>query len=402
MRLHISLPMIMGLIMFAPNSAMAVDPFFPDPCETPGISCAHHHLNIDIHLQAIDDVLSDVIRCSGRNIMTTVKVTGKLSWHAQQLPAMDALTWIMSEYHLTLKKSTRSWVIMHDTKDIGHWHATHFHNADVHLIKSKMTAIIKLHPSLQWLEDNAHNTAWIHAADDTWHDIQPLLQQWDQHMVQVGIRALVLKVDQDTMRSLGAITQSQWQSNKASRGRGLSLTLPIAKLRWQQWLATTIDAAIHQGHGEMLSSPHVMTLNHHAAVIETGTEIPYTEKTLYGDTSTAFKKAVLKLSVTPHVYSKAHIQLDMTLSQDQVSPLEHDNTPSIQTRAIHSLVDLRDGQTILLGGIWQESLEKSENATPGLSRIPLLGALFTHQAKQKRQQQLVILITPTLVEASHS
>src|SRR3990167_7715795 len=172
-------------------------------------------------------------------------------------------------------------------------------------------------------------------------------------------------------------------------------TLTIAKLAESRLLDLQISALEQEGHASLISSPALMTLDNQAAVIQSGAEVPYQEMTLSGGTSVSFKKAVLRLKVTPKQMTDDHILLHISLNQDKVSALTVKGVPAIQTQQITTQVVVKNHQTIVLGGILETTHAHQKVGLPVADKIPVLGKLFTHHTVLTKQQELLIFITPS-------
>jgi type IV pilus assembly protein PilQ len=157
-----------------------------------------------------------------------------------------------------------------------------------------------------------------------------------------------------------------------------------------------LAALENEGHAKIISNPRLLTVNSKPAYIEAGAEIPYQEKTSSGATNIAFKKAVLSLKVTPEIIAKK-ISLLIELNQDKVSELVVGGVPAIDTRAIKTQAILNNGETIVLGGIYEYATNKAWVRVPFLGSIPGIGALFSHQQTKLERRELLIFVTPEIV-----
>ena len=162
-----------------------------------------------------------------------------------------------------------------------------------------------------------------------------------------------------------------------------------------------LSAAQNEGRGEIVSSPRVITANGREAIIEQGVEIPFQESASSGATTTQFKKAVLSLKVTPQITPDDRVILDLTVSKDSVGQLVPSATggfvPSIDTRNIQTQVLVKDGQTVVLGGIMETERRDSEKKVPLLGDVPVLGNLFKTKSKTNNRDELLIFITPKIL-----
>ena len=162
-----------------------------------------------------------------------------------------------------------------------------------------------------------------------------------------------------------------------------------------------LSAAQAEGRGEIVSSPRVITANQKQALIEQGVEIPYQEAASSGATATQFKKAVLSLTVTPQITPDDRIIMDLEVTQDTVGQFVPSATggqvPSIDTRRIITQVLVNDGETVVLGGIYETERRDSEDKVPVLGDIPGLGRLFKRNSSVSNKRELLIFVTPKIL-----
>jgi len=163
-----------------------------------------------------------------------------------------------------------------------------------------------------------------------------------------------------------------------------------------------------EGGAQVISSPKVLTLDNQEATIEQGIEIPYTETTIGSGGATSynisFKKASLILKVKPHITEEGKIILDLEVRKDSPNydyvMITGDREPAINTRNVKSRVIVENGSTVVIGGIYEKESSKSESRVPVISRIPLLGWLFKSSSITTSTSELLIFITPILVDHS--
>jgi type IV pilus assembly protein PilQ len=161
-----------------------------------------------------------------------------------------------------------------------------------------------------------------------------------------------------------------------------------------------LSALEEEGVARTVSNPKLVTLDNQEAEISQGYEIPFATVSESG-TQTEFKEAKLKLTVKPHITSSGDIVMDVEVSKD--SPDFTHVTPdgvAIQTRSIKTSVRMKNGDTLVIGGIYEITKSNTNKEVPGLSRIPLLSWLFRHRAENLEKRELLIFITPTVAEAS--
>ena len=178
-------------------------------------------------------------------------------------------------------------------------------------------------------------------------------------------------------------------------------TLGLALLGKDFLVDLELQAYQAEGRGEVSSAPRIITANAKQAHIEQGVEIPYTESTSSGATSVSFKKAVLSLDVTPQITPDQRIIMDLAVNDDTVGATVAvqggGSVPSIDTRNLKTQVLVDNGQTVVLGGIYQRTVNDNTTKVPLLGDIPLLGNLFRNTQHINNKVELLIFITPKLL-----
>lgn len=160
-----------------------------------------------------------------------------------------------------------------------------------------------------------------------------------------------------------------------------------------------ISALATEGQAEIVARPTLITADKQPATIQSGVEIPYQEASSSGATSTAFKEAVLSLEVTPRITPDERIIMDLRVNQDSVGQV-FNGVPSIDTTAIATRVLVENGQTLVLGGMFRTDRNFSVTRTPLLGDIPYLGRLFRRTIERDDKQELLIFITPRIIDAA--
>jgi len=159
-----------------------------------------------------------------------------------------------------------------------------------------------------------------------------------------------------------------------------------------------LSAMEAEGQGEVISSPRVLTSNQKSAFIESGTEIPYQESTSSGATSTTFKKAVLRLQVTPQITPDDRLIMDLVVNKDAVSSLTVNGEPAIDTNEIATQVLVDDGETLVLGGIYEQEKIHSVDRTPFFGELPLVDWMFKKTVDSDNKTELLIFVTPKIIK----
>lgn len=174
--------------------------------------------------------------------------------------------------------------------------------------------------------------------------------------------------------------------------------LGIAIFKVNEFLMSLELSALQQeGRGEVISLPKVITQNNTKATIEQGVEIPYQTQSPLGGTNTQFKRAVLRLDVTPQITPDDKVILDLTVTKDTQGA----NTPAgpaIDTRRIRTKVQVDDGETVVLGGIFEGTRTKSYEKVPFFGDLPGIGFAFRREQVIDNRRELLIFITPKILE----
>ena len=167
------------------------------------------------------------------------------------------------------------------------------------------------------------------------------------------------------------------------------------------FLTAELSALEASGKGEVVSQPKIITGDKQQATIKSGTEIPYQEGAASGATTTAFKEAVLKLEVTPNITPDDRILLDLIVNQDSVGDLVPSGSggliPTIDTTELTTQVLVGNGETVVLGGVFQNEELLQVQKVPLLGDIPVVGTLFRSTANKTSKTETLIFITPRIL-----
>ncbi len=279
--------------------------------------------------------------------------------------------------------------------------------------------------------DEENNAIVVHAIREDLAKAQILIEQLDQPKAQVHIEARIVEATRDTARQLGV----QWGGQRATLdgGRlmtvggpgvtaggyasdfpaqfaqevgvapaGFTLGFISEKLGGSELLNLQLTALQRAGRIQILSSPSITTLDNEKAVIESGEERAYRVTTGTGnilDVSLEWKKAVLKLEVTPHVVDDAYLRVEIIANKDsfdETRPQTNNEFP-VNTKHARTTVMLRDGETVVIGGLSLESKSDTQTGIPFLMNIPVVGHLFKNSGKAVKFDDTLIFITPRIL-----
>ena len=233
---------------------------------------------------------------------------------------------------------------------------------------------------------------------------------------QILIEARIVEADERFARELGAKLNHQasalngnpenkMSSNFDLSGSGLNGFNPAAvaatlvSKNASRLLQIELSALESEGQGKILSNPRIMTGDQVKATIEQGTELPYQMAAASGATAVAFRKANLKLEVMPQITPEGQVVLNLDIHKDSVGQL----TPAgyaIDTKHVNTQVLVDDGGTVMIGGIYETTALEDAYRVPWLADVPWLGALFRNQRRTQTRQELLVFITPKMLEPS--
>jgi len=201
------------------------------------------------------------------------------------------------------------------------------------------------------------------------------------------------------------IDNSRFNVNLPGNNAAGSLAVALAKLPIGTLLELELSAMQAEGTGEVISSPRVITANQHEAHIEQGVEIPYLEASSSGATSVSFRKAVLGLTVTPQITPDDRIVMDLKINKDTVGQIfsaGNINVPSIDTREVSTQVLVDNGETVVLGGVYEQNLLDKIDMVPFFGNLPLIGRFFQHTTYQDDKTELLVFVTPKIIKENVS
>jgi len=264
--------------------------------------------------------------------------------------------------------------------------------------------------------DASANRLWVQDTAPILEVVTETLRSMDQPTPQVLIESRIVIANRDFNRALGmrfGISQQESarldgasgsaRADLASANATGEINVSLLSARYR--LDAELSALEASGQGRVISRPRIMVSNRAEAFIQQGVAIPFEAvqagEGTTGAVSVQFREAVLALKTKPVILGDGRIQLDLNITQDTVGQIfqtgRGGSVPSIDTRALGTRVWVKDGQTLVLGGIFQEQDSQLTAAVPGLSQIPGLGLLFQRNSHEDQRRELLVFITPTLL-----
>ncbi|MFC0119320.1 type IV pilus secretin PilQ [Pseudoalteromonas xiamenensis] len=295
------------------------------------------------------------------------------------------------------------------------------------LLKTDINSIVSSRGSVS--VDKRTNTLLIKDTSRSIESIRRMVETLDVPVKQVVIESRMVTVRDNVQEDLGirwgfsdqqgadAIAGTLKGAQELSNGTipaladRLNVNLPVtspagsigmhvAKLADGTIIDLELSALEQENKGEIIASPSITTANQKKARIEQGTEIPYVESASSGATTVTFKKAVLSLEVTPQITPDNKIILDLLITQDTRGDVVQTPTGSavaINTQKIQTQVLVENGQTVVLGGIYQQQIVNAVKKVPLLGDLPYVGALFRNTSEFNEKKELLIFVTPKIL-----
>jgi type IV pilus assembly protein PilQ len=296
------------------------------------------------------------------------------------------------------------------------------------IIRSERTTFMSERGTLT--VDSRTNTLLVQDTEAKLNDIRRLVDRLDVPVQQVLIETRIVIATDDFARDLGArfgvtgigryenntgfLTGNLEGTTELINGDPLSLNnrlnvlMPVTSATRGQvalsilnpdvLLDLEISALQVEGRGEIISSPRVITANGQTARIQQGERIPYQEATSSGATSVQFIDAVLATEVTPQITPNGNIILNIKVNKDNPGAREVLGTPSIETREVETQVFVRNGETVVLGGIYEIASLETLEKVPFFGDLPGLRHLFRRTGKSNNKAELLIFVTPKVIE----
>jgi len=395
----------------------------------------------DIEVRAVLQLLADF---TGLNMVVSDNVNGNISLRLKNVPWDQAMDIILKTKGLGMRKTgnvvliapsaeiaAREKLELESQKQIEElaplrteWFQINYaKGSDIAaLLKSSENNLLSSRGSITI--DARTNTLLIQDTSDKLAQIRNVITKLDIPVRQVLIESRVVVANRDFTRNIGvrfgaAGRKVDGQYTTTVGGGGVAGTTPnvgigdlivdlpaggsagtiglaIAKAS-SAVVQLELSALQIEGEGEIISSPRVITANQKSATIKSGVEIPYQEASSSGATSVSFKTAALSLTVTPQITPDDQVILDLNVNKDSVGEI-FNGVPSIDTRTISTQVLVSNGETVVLGGIYEQNQIDTNTRVPFFADIPILGKLFQKDEKRNDRSELLIFVTPKIVK----
>lgn len=383
---------------------------------------AEKTISLNLQNVSIQDVLHLLTKSKYQNIIISPSIYGVTSLRINSMSHKEAFDMVLAKHDLYTWKIKNTLFIGSREEFIQHietekklkmleyeampivtriWQIRYAKAADIaHMLKDAKNTIVTKRGFVS--VDTRTNMLCVCDIEDNMDAINKFITRLDIPVRQVRIEAHLASIDSDYERELGihfSVHSGQGNNETLSHTSDTSpqYSLAVLNLPDGSRLDMKLSALERAGHGELISSPSLYTASQQMAVIESGEEIPYQESSSSGATSVTFKKAVLSLKVTPQIMPGDQVLLQLQINQDKPSKRMVLGVPAINTRHITTNIQVKTGQTIVLGGIYEVNSEQDERRVPFLADIPVIGWLFKQQDNLNNKRELLIFVTPRIM-----
>ena len=292
--------------------------------------------------------------------------------------------------------------------------------ADAHFLPVKyaraedLAALIEAH---EVHVDSRTNTLIIRGDKAAVRRAEALVRRLDVPVRQVLIEARIVIASEDFSDELGvrfglarrnALGESTLRAGGTLDDSGLMVDLPTGNAAGAAGVAIgkvgsyllqlELSAMESENRGEIISSPRVVTASNREAEIKQGVQIPFEQATSSGATSIEFREAVLGLTVTPQITPDGQIQLALAVNQDSRGE-ETPEGPAINTQSVRTNVLVADGETVVLGGVFEQTRREGVRRVPLLADLPVVGELFERRIRVDDRSELLVFVTPRILDA---
>lgn len=359
----------------------------------------------------------------GKNLLLDPGVSDKtLDLSLKRIKPIDAFNAILEAHELAFKEMEGNVFFVAKADKIGKLTV-------VKSIPLKYGSAVDLEPILsnmvvsdfgQIMADKRTNTLIIKESPDIIYKMEKMIAELDKPTKQIYIQAEIVEISASDDSELGV----QWLWNNTDKinsrvgtqfnlqkvenlvdaptGPVDNFPFPVGSGLGIGILKTDVEAVLHAlsttNDINLLSRPRIMTLDNQEAIIEVGDQIPYKKLNQFGVVSFEFKDATVQLVVKPHIVDSDNIILQVSQKADFANGFTPDGTPIISTRKASTMVKVKNGQTIVIGGLMRDSMVKSESKVPVLGSIPILGLLFRNKKTTRVKTELIVFIRPIIVE----
>lgn len=390
--------LLLCLITVCAQAAVEMDPFAENNFN---MSYDAPYLDMQAEKVAASKIIKAIAQVAQQNIVLADAIEGAIDVQWVHIHWEKALTLLCAQAACKVERNNDAWVV----RKAGAFDDKQLRVFPLYYIKAAaLIDVIK--QSHDWFADKSFvsvdlssNALVAHASAAAMRVIESLVKNLDKPAQQVMIQARIINANETFAKELGvAFSAMQKDSTLPGPEGGFGhFNLGVARLPLDTQLDVMISAAQKNHQTKVLAMPKIVTANEQEAHIKQGKELAFQETSASGATSVKFKEAVLELRVTPHISLNHEIILDLVVKHDVPGKLADNGQPTIDTQSIQTQVRMKDGETIVLGGIFSQTNAVREAKVPVLHKIPLLGFLFKERSDRDDREELLVFVTPHLL-----
>jgi len=368
-------------------------------------------------------VLQALVAQENRNLVVSPDVTGSLSLNLTRVPWRQALQTVVTSAGLVLQEDggifyvhTAAWQREQQARRLLEAplvsHSIPFTWADAGDVQKNAEMLLSPKGSLS--VDKRTNRLWVRDNQSVVDVLKRWAEQMDLPVEQVELSAHIVTINEKSLCELGVkwnlaeATEAGKVGQVTTLGADLSVASATTHVGFNigringRLLDLELSALEQKQQVDIIASPRLLASHMQPASIKQGSEIPYQVSSgESGATSVEFKEAVLGMEVTPVVLPGGRVRLKLHISENmpgQVLQQADGETLAIDKQEIETQVEVKSGETLALGGIFSQKNKTGSDSVPGLGKIPWIGQLFRHDGKDNERRELVVFITPRLVD----
>jgi type IV pilus assembly protein PilQ len=415
-------------------------PGAPTTMEAPAPRYVGEKISLDFQNADINDILRLVAEVSGLNIIAGGDVQGTVTTRMVDVPWDQALDVILKINGLAQEREgniirvaplgrfineRQENLRVRQTENQAEPTVTQLvpiNYADATELKGSLEKLLSARGSI--FIDGRTNTMIVTDTKRNLDDVLALVQTLDRQTPQVMIEARIVEATREFAQEIGVrfggtfatVTDRTFPNRVAVSGTatdpnfvvdlpaavraGSGGAIGFALAGANSLLNLELSALERTNRGKTISNPRIATLDNIEAVIQSGVRLPFATTSSEG-TRTEFIDASLILKVTPHVTPDGFINMKVSVTNNQPGPTTPDGL-SITTREANTSMLVKDGDTVVIGGLYRRVLNTSRDGVPWLSQVPVLGWLFRKDVESDRNEELLIFLTPRIIRQSEA
>lgn len=366
-------------------------------------------ISLRLHNADVNTVLRTMAAMGNVSLVVDDAVTGKITLQLEQVPFAQALEIVTKAKNLAVQKIGNTLIVStpeNISKGFGVIHVVKLQYAKSKEVKEALSVVI---PKDKIQADESTNSLVFSGTPEQSAEVEQIVAALDKEMDQVVIEAEVVEIYRDSAKELGlewdwtsipykssgSSGQSSDTSGSSDRDYGSTHLFKTVNVG----VAATLKAKMSKGEGKVLAKPRIIALNNKDAHIHIGKKLPVVEYDKDGNKSITYIETGIKLNITPQISEKNAI---VSKVKTEVSDAAYNATSGgyeVSTRESETTVRLQDGDTLVIGGLYNSNVNKTMVKVPFFGDIPLLGNLFRSSTKSSSDTEVIVLLRPTIAKS---